>query len=152
MSRRVAAQIRVAMDRRGRTTVDLARELGCSDTSVREWRNGSTTPTIEYAERLAELLSDDGILTLTREARTGRCAYLPCRRSFDRLANGQKRRYCSARCRDRAHDHPERRADERQDAIDTFCRECEPEGICRTPACQLRPFSPLLFVPLRRAS
>lgn len=31
----------------------------------------------------------------------------------------------------------------RQDAIDAMCRECEPEGLCRTADCPLRQFSPL---------
>lgn len=38
-------------------------------------------------------------------------------------------------------------ADERNvllsEAIEAMCRDCEPEGICRTEGCALRPFSPL---------
>ncbi len=30
-----------------------------------------------------------------------------------------------------------------RDAIDRMCGDCEPVGLCRTPECQLRPFSPL---------
>lgn len=39
----------------------------------------------------------------------------------------------------------EGRAAELADAIDTMCRGCEPEGICRTAECPLRAFSPLPF-------
>jgi len=35
------------------------------------------------------------------------------------------------------------RGDELQAAIDEMCRSCEPEGMCRTPDCALRLFSPL---------
>lgn len=37
----------------------------------------------------------------------------------------------------------EQRAAELQDAIAAMCADCEPEGLCRTPACPLRGFSPL---------
>lgn len=32
---------------------------------------------------------------------------------------------------------------DRQAAIDAMCADCEPEGLCRTPDCPLRPYSPL---------
>jgi hypothetical protein len=34
-----------------------------------------------------------------------------------------------------------------QAAVEAFCRSCEPEGFCRTPACELRPVSPLPLEP-----
>lgn len=39
----------------------------------------------------------------------------------------------------------EDRAAELADAIDAMCRDCEPQGICRTADCPLRAFSPLPF-------
>lgn len=36
-----------------------------------------------------------------------------------------------------------RRIDGLQGSIDEMCRGCEPEGLCRTPECALRAFSPL---------
>lgn len=40
----------------------------------------------------------------------------------------------------------QRRLDAYAESIDAMCRGCEPEGLCRTPECPLRAFSPL---PLR---
>lgn len=40
-------------------------------------------------------------------------------------------------------DLAERKSADRQAAIDAMCRDCEPEGLCRTPECPLRGFSPL---------
>lgn len=37
----------------------------------------------------------------------------------------------------------QRRIDGLQGSIDEMCRGCEPEGLCRTPECSLRAFSPL---------
>lgn len=39
----------------------------------------------------------------------------------------------------------EGRAAELASAIDAMCRECEPDGVCRTAGCPLRAFSPLPF-------
>lgn len=33
--------------------------------------------------------------------------------------------------------------DAQRSAVDAFCRSCEPDGYCQTPACELRPLSPL---------
>ncbi len=41
--------------------------------------------------------------------------------------------------------------DQLRGAVASFCRGCEPEGICRTADCQLRPVSPLPLITLRRA-
>lgn len=39
--------------------------------------------------------------------------------------------------------HHAARADELAEAIEAMCRDCEPEGSCRAPACPLRAHSPL---------
>lgn len=73
---------------------------------------------------------------------------MPCGRPFDRITSGLRRDFCSDRCRTMANRRPDKRRDERQDAIDAFCASCEPEGLCRTAECELRGFSPLPFVPM----
>lgn len=56
-----------AMEEAGVNGSQLARQMGCSPTTVSQWRNGLTTPSDEMLERLAdtlgvsttELISDD---------------------------------------------------------------------------------------------
>jgi len=142
---RVAARLRSLMEARGLTRQALARELGVSGTMVGYWRVGRYLPSMAALDRLADALNDSTLRNMVRDARTGRC---PCGATFDREQT--KRMYCSFACQRAAHRKGGRKADPRQDAIDAMCRGCEPEGICRDDGCALRPFSPFLFVALRR--
>lgn len=146
------AIIKRAMARRGIRTKALAARVGVTDTMVRFWMSGRYVPSIEHGETLTEVLGDDAIIKAVRHAKVGRCALLSCGRPFEKHWNGGKRVFCSDRCRTTAAARPGERRDPRQEAIDAFCRSCEPDGICRTADCPLRAYSPFLFVPLRRVS
>lgn len=43
----------------------------------------------------------------------------------------------------RVFDLADKKSRDRQAAIDTMCQDCEPDGMCQTPECPLRAFSPL---------
>lgn len=66
-------------------------------------------------------------------------------RQAGQTKDGRHRAAATAQLRSAA-----RIADERarvaEDAIAAMCRSCEPEGLCRTAECALRPLSPLPFV------
>lgn len=134
------------MARHNRSGRDVGDAMGVSFSVVSQWARGVQVPSIERGEQLAAYLHDKSIATLTRKARTGRCAYMPCSRTFDRIM--LRREFCSDRCRRLGNRTPDARREPWQEAIDAFCNECEPEGICRTADCQLRAFSPLLFIPM----
>lgn len=110
------------------------------------FRYGRYLPSMVVLDRLDDLFGDAILLRVVAEARTGRC---PCGATFDREQNS-RRRYCTQRCQTQASRKGGRKFDARQDAIDTMCAGCEPEGICRDDGCALRPFSPFLFIPLHR--
>jgi transcriptional regulator with XRE-family HTH domain len=142
----VAATIRRAMGRKGMKQSHVAKAVGRSQNAVSGWLLGRYVPTLATGERLAAVLSDESIANAVRRARSGRCLFTPCGRAFERKLADQL--YCRAQCRDRANKHPQHRRDPRQDAIDAFCKACEPEGLCRIADCALRGFSPLPFIPL----
>ena len=146
---RFAARLRESMERHGHSRASLAEAIGVSPTMVGYWRFGRYLPPPPVAELMSEVLDDAHLLRLVIVARTIRCP--GCDTTFDR---GQTRKqYCTAVCQRNAHGKDGKKSpDPRQAAIDAMCRGCEPEGTCRDDGCALRPFSPLLFVPLHRRS
>lgn len=130
------------------TRKGLADRLGVTATMVGFWRSGAYLPTPYFADILGDVLDDAHLRQLVKMARTVRC---PCGVTFDREQT--RRAYCSYTCQRRAHNKNGQKApDRRQLAIDAMCRGCEPEGTCRDDGCALRPFSPFLYVPARRAA
>lgn len=144
-----AARLRQAMEYRGHHRASLAAALDVTPTMVGYWRSGRYLPPLTVAERMTDLLDDTWLLKMVMKARVMRCPN--CGTTFDR---GQtRRRYCTTTCQRLAHLKGGKKfADPRQEAIDAMCAGCEPEGTCRDDACALRPFSPLVFVPLHRRS
>lgn len=127
----------------------LAAALGCSRTNVWELRRGRI-PRANLAARLASILDNDTLTTLARQARSVTCP--TCRSTVQSVTN--RKRYCSEACGKigrllgrRAPGPVEHVAlvhlARTREAVAAFCRSCEPEGVCRQPACQLRPVSPL---------
>jgi hypothetical protein len=135
------------MEAKGHTRASLAAVLGVTPTMVGYWRAGRYLPLPDMAEQMTETLDDSMLRAMVVQARTYRCGN--CGKTFDRQQT--RATYCSAICQRLAHTKGGKRFDERQDAIDDMCRGCEPEGMCRDDGCALRPFSPFLFVPLRRS-
>ena len=143
--------IRSVMADRKMTRRRLAELMGYTPTCVGFWLQGRALPSLEQAERIAEHLGDDRIRQRVRAARIGVCAYVGCQRPFDRV-QGRRNKFCGPKCQMRANYRASNRVDPRQVAIAAFCRECEPEGICRMLECPLRGFSPLPFIPLHRVA
>lgn len=136
------------METRGYTAAALGAAMGTSGTQISYWRNGVYIPPPDRAIELAEILDEPRIIKVVAEARIGRCPM--CGKSFDR---GQTRRaYCSKPCQVASNYKSGVKPDDKQEAIDAMCRGCEPEGVCRDDGCALRPFSPLVFITLRRSA
>lgn len=132
------------------TQTQLGAIVGVSPTMVGYWRQARYLPSIERADMLAEFFGDPMLLEIVRASTVYRC--LVCPRMFRRDKN--RRKFCSVACRRDYHKgvRGAPSVDERQKAIDAFCRGCEPGGLCRDDQCQLRAFSPLVFVPIHRLS
>lgn len=142
-----------AMDRRGLTTLGLARKTQVSPHTVRRWRRGLAIPRMDTAARAADVLFYPSLLDIVRKARTRVCDF--CGREFMDDGNAIRARYCSRR-HESAYRNREARpvkyeafvtrkhdAVKLQTAVDAYCWGCEPEGVCRTPECELRGVSPL---------
>lgn len=137
---RYAAILRAEMARTGMTRLQLAVAVGVSGAAVGQWRQAHYLPRPEYAALVADALCSEPLARLITAGRVIRCEM--CGR--ERLRGQTRRRYCSQECRYRAHaEGVTRPLTGVQAAVDAFCMACEPEGVCRTPSCQLQPFGPL---------
>lgn len=145
------AMLKRSVTNRGVRVRDVAEACGVTPTMVRFWMAGRYLPNVTAAGILAEYLADENLARYILRARVGRCALLSCGRPFERLWNGGKRRYCSAKCQVRANRPGTAKRDPRQDAIDAMCAGCEPDNICRTADCPLRAYSPFPYIPMRAA-
>jgi len=158
-ARRVGAQrfgvaLREAMKRRKVGAPRLAIAVGCTSSSIGNYRNGRNVPTMATAQRLADVLDAPHLPALAMAARTINCDV--CGRSFA-VEAGSPQRYCTPECRrvqgkkttgDPANTRLRAAAAERvlrvhQEAVALMCLSCEPSGLCRTADCALRSVSPL---------
>lgn len=199
---RFANALRQAIKRRGASKLRVCDAAKVPRSNLGYYLAGRNLPTIEVAQRLADVLDDDKLLQIVIAGRTVRCGRPGCAREF-LYEGGKPKVYCSEDCAQLAakirlghdpHDDGagvfyrivraevdrvrgtthavsrkvltkaldeyarsgskrhrkltafQRRLDAHAESIDAMCRGCEPEGLCRTPECPLRPFSPL---PLR---
>ena len=152
--------LRAAMTARGVTVKALATEIGIQPPALSRIRFGHNSPSYATAIRLAEALDSRELRTIAAKLHRRRCAVC-YRRFIDRTDNGG-RTYCSRRClttaatrrsrQSRANRlHMEaRRWREATKAIAVFCKACEWDGECKTPTCELRPFSPLPLIQVQR--
>jgi DNA-binding XRE family transcriptional regulator len=137
---RYAAVLRAEMVRTGTTPRQLATALGVSNTAVGYYCQARYLPRPEIAIAIADILRSEPLGKLATSGRIIRCAQ--CGRETIRGQTG--RRYCSDACRARANRKGTPvHLSGIQAAVDAFCHECELEGVCRTPACTIQPFSPL---------
>jgi len=126
-----------------------------SHSIIAAWRSGNTLPSLESATRLADCLGEPKLAELVRKARTHLCERPGCGNSY-LYEGGGPSRFCSPSCgkleakRQRFGPPAKVRATEAEaaaamsrEAVDAFCRGCEPEGYCRTATCALRLVSPL---------
>lgn len=142
-----------AMKRRGVGSIPIRDVGGPSRNTIRSYRAGRNLPRIATARRLADALDWPRLAELALELRTKACPV--DRRSFMDESGSDNRIYCSPECQrvaekkrlgyDRAPTVAklERRLAMHQEAVAGFCHDCEPNGVCVTVDCALRPVSPL---------
>lgn len=160
-AKRFGERLNEVMKSRGVGRDPLVAAAGTSLSTLRQYRGGYNLPTLPVAEKLARALDDPRLVDIVREGRTHTCAV--CKRDY-LDAEGTPRRYCSDRCQRIAGKRTigadnRKRADLAEQAmvdfeeivgeyvhtVDSFCRDCSPEGVCLMPKCALRPLSPLLL-------
>ena len=168
-----AAPLIRAMTEQGIGSTALAAEVGCDHNYINTLRRGEHWPSHVMAVRLAEALMVPRLAAMSLERVQRYCDV--CGRGFLlRSARGKTKKRCSKRCtvtanrrnaaeRDRVRGIRDKalrervgmisrvRLTEHQEAVAAFCRACEPEGLCRTATCELRPVSPLPLVARRVA-
>lgn len=145
-----ATVLRDTIAARGMSLADVRRATGISESTVHYWLTGDRMPTLAKADHMADVLGNAGIARAAAQALQRRC--VRCRRKFYAAAKQRNHtRYCGNTCRQAVARARARRAEptarrvrvaKMERAIVTFCRECEPDGICRTAECPLRAFSP----------
>lgn len=131
----------------------IAEAVGIGRSHLSDVRRGYRFPIHETAVALAEVLDWPRLASLSLELRTRACVV--CGAPFVDVSHQQTRVYCGHACWSTASKRRERgrRMDrsvvERhrlaafQEAVDAFCRQCEPDAVCRDAGCRLRPVSPL---------
>jgi transcriptional regulator with XRE-family HTH domain len=145
-----ASVLRDTIDARGMTPAAVHRATGVDQSTLSCWLAGTRLPTLQRADRLADVLEAPALSTAVASALRRRC--VRCRRKFYAEArNRNHTRYCGKACRMAVHRARVNRTDvaasrlrtaKLERAIAAFCRGCEPDGICRTAACPLRDVSP----------
>lgn len=144
-ARRFGLELRRAMAERSMTQRGLARDHGYGRTRIVNWCTGDSLPSVEVADRLADLLMWPRLSELARAARERTCD--GCGRAFV-VESPTPARYCSVECRrfkaksraarDVTRATMERRVNRYRDAVAAMCAGCEPTGVCRTPDCPLQ--------------
>lgn len=114
---------------------ELWRATGIGRTALDNYRTGSSLPRTEAAAAIATVLDWPELLEIVRRARTRA-------RQAGQTGDGRRRYQEVARLRSGIRVVQERSADQAA-AIAAMCAACEPQGVCRTPDCPLRVFSPL---------
>ena len=154
---RLGVELRRALRHRGMTQLALADLIGVSPKTVQAWAQGRKLPLHESVVTAADAMDWPGLVRVSLAVRTKTCELAACGRLFTDMGLYRKARFCGPRCagtdfarRVRARtavrdEFARRRLPIYVAAVDTFCRECEPEGLCRTPACpiQVAGLSPL---------
>jgi DNA-binding XRE family transcriptional regulator len=145
-ARRFGAELRVALAARGMTQRGFARTNDVGRSRLANWVTGSSVPSVETAERIADALMWPKLADLARAAYRINCG--GCGQEFTALTNGPAR-YCSEACRryhtklagasrDLSRAVLERQAARYATAIAAMCAACEPSGLCRTADCPLQ--------------
>lgn len=134
----------------------LAEALGSSRTTIMYWRTGRILPRLDTTHAIAAALDAPALVGLMVELRTKRCQVDDV--AFVDDTGSDNRTYCSSSCqrvgrkrlagRDTRASaiRAERALARHRIAVEAFCRQCEPDGWCAAPECELRPVSPLPLV------
>lgn len=155
-----AAELRRAQRYRAVLSRDLGLKIGLRAETISNLRTGAAMPSLRSAMALAEALDWPTLGEIALRDRSGACVV--CDSPFvSNQVGANTRQYCGKRCRALARNRVvlgrrsaksvvmARRLATFQAAVDAFCRGCEPEGLCRTPDCELRPVSPLGLAKMR---
>lgn len=153
-ARRFGIELHKALAAQCVSTRGLAADMGISRSRIGNWSAGTSLPSVELAERLADRLMWPALADIARRGRERVCD--ACSRTFV-VETASPQRYCSVDCRrfqnakrvpgrrDLTRAVLERRTVRYQTAIAAMCAACEPSGVCRTCDCplQLAGVSPL---------
>lgn len=151
------AQLRAALVARELTAEQLAEQAGIGKSAVYRAATGTSLPTLDNAQRMAEVLMWAPLVDAVVAARTRTCVV--CGASFVDNSRNKRGRTCRTECQRtdyqrrktgrtqlRAYGRAEvaeNRLGLYQGAVDRMCRTCEPEGLCGDSGCPLRTVSPL---------
>jgi hypothetical protein len=151
-----AKELSKAIKARGLRKVDVWRPARISRSTLMNALSGNDTPSIETAERLADVLGWPSLVDVARRSREGRCAI--CGAPFLAATHATKRRYCGSNCTQIAHMRLARESQRKRTLTDTrlvkqrlaiyqesvaaFCRQCG-DTECPDATCLLRELSPL---------
>lgn len=152
-----ASMLRMAVKTKGISWAELARETPISSSCLMKMKRGERIISLEVAERLAHALDMPALSLGVIEMRTKTCVV--CNGTFVDRGKNHYARTCSDACLStrrmrearqvtherlgRQHLVMKRRIEKYTLSVLAFCRACEPEGMCRTPKCELRTVSPL---------
>jgi transcriptional regulator with XRE-family HTH domain len=146
-ARRFGAELRRALAARGESQRGFARDAGLNRGRMANWLAGTSLPSVETAEAVADRLMWPKLAELARAGRERACD--ACGRNFI-VETPSPQRYCSIECRrfqnakrvpgrrDLTRSVLERRVNRYSAAIATMCAGCEPSGICQTPECPIQ--------------
>lgn len=159
-ARRFGTEFRRALAAREKSIRGFSSESGLNRGRMANWLAGTSLPSVETAEALADMLMWPRLADLARAGRERVCD--ACGKSFI-VETPSPQRYCSIECRrfqngkrvpgrrDLTRSVLERRVNRYSAAVAAMCAGCEPSGICQTAECpiQLAGLSPL---PLARTA
>lgn len=147
-----------AIEVRYTTKAAVADTVGLAYSVIRHYIRGYGLPKVSTAQKLADALSWPKLVEVATAGRTAECR--TCHRPF--IDEGTQKAFCSNLCmiidqkKNRGVDGRKRAAiaegtmrlalvdlDTFKTAVGSFCRSCEPDGICRQSDCSLRSVSPL---------
>jgi hypothetical protein len=146
-ARRFGLELRRALAARKQTHRGFADRAGIGRSRLENWMAGTSLPSTELAERLADELLWPRLADLARQARTHACD--ACGTAFV-VETPSPQRYCSTDCRrfqnakrvpgrrDLTRSVLERRVTRYRAAVVAMCAACEPSGVCRTASCPLQ--------------
>jgi len=161
-----ASWLRKAVRAKGMPIRHLAAEVPISEAGLHKLLSANRFPTLQTAEKLAVILDYPVLGSSILDMRTKTCEV--CGATFVDKGTRNAGRLCSEQCiridnrrgkqgRKNVMRHNEavvatRRLQVYSSAVVAFCKRCEPEGICRDARCDLRPASPLPYIPMSSAT
>lgn len=161
-----ASWLRKAVKAKNMPISHIAAAIPISLTNMQKLLSGNRFPTLPTAEKLATILDYPILGSAILEMRTKTCEV--CQATFVDKGKRNHGRLCSMPCmridnnrvkqgRKNVIRHNEavvatRRLRVYSSAVVAFCKRCEPEGICRDGRCDLRPASPLPYIPMSAAT